>query len=121
MGDTNGVPLWHLLDEAEKNGCVISIPHYFASAIESGWDDIQTFKKIRESLVDHGGGKEDMDRIRLECIAMFMSVMKRMPNLTDDESETRAIKVARQMRLEIESDPLAHEIWESKKQASHES
>lgn len=78
MADTFGMPLWASLDQAEKMGCVISIPHYFASAMEHGWDDEMTFGKIRESLADRGRAG-DIDKIKLGCLAIFMDVAKTMP------------------------------------------
>ena len=78
LADTMGVPLWFSLDQAQERNCVISMPHYFASAIEHGWDDVQTFGKIREALADRGK-LDDFEKIKLGCITMFMQVAKTMP------------------------------------------
>jgi alanyl-tRNA synthetase len=102
MADTHGLPLTNTMDEAEKRSCVVSIPHYFASAMEHGWDDIQTFGKIREALSDTGRA-QDMDRIKLGCMAMFMDVAHAMPG-------KNAMEIGQAMREKIESDKLAH-VW----------
>lgn len=78
MADTIGVPLWFSLDQAAEKNFVISMPHYFASAMEHGWDDADTFGKIREALADHGN-LGSLDRIKTACIAMFMEVARTMP------------------------------------------
>jgi hypothetical protein len=103
MADTLGVPLAFSMDKAEEKGCVISIPHYFACAIEHGWDDTQAFGKISEALTDRGKGK-DFERVQLSCIVMFSEVAGRMP-----EGAT-ATEVAHRMRRELESDALAHKV-----------
>lgn len=110
MADTMGVPLWFTLDQAEEKGCAISIPHYFASAMEHGWDDVQTFGKIREAFVDHGN-PIDFDRVRLGCIAMFMDVARTMEGQAADA-------IGRRMRELIESDKVAHVWWENYKKAT---
>ena len=80
LADTLGVPLWLSLDQAEEKQCVISLAHYFASAMEHGWDDVQTFGKIREALADQGRATDDaLERIKLGCMAMFMDVAATMP------------------------------------------
>ncbi len=104
LADTMGVPLWFSLDQAEEKQCVISMPHYFASAMEHGWDDVQTFGKIRESLADRGN-VSDLERIKLGCIAMFMDVAHTMTGQP-------ATEVGRKMRELIESDALAHAMVE---------
>jgi hypothetical protein len=104
MADTLGIPLSFSLDQAEEHDCFISIPHYFASAIEHGWDDIQIFSKIYEALQDRGHTK-DFEKIRLGCIAMFMDVAKTMPEKPPSE-------MGKQMKELIESDKLAHKVME---------
>lgn len=104
LADTMGVPLWFSLDQAEENQCVISMPHYFASAMEHGWDDVQTFGKIRESLADRGS-VHDLERIKLGCIAMFMDVAHTMPGQPANE-------IGRRMRELIEADALTHAMVE---------
>lgn len=96
MSDTEGLPLEILMDAAESKGLVLSIPHYFASAIEHGWSDEQAFRKIREALVDRGK-KDDFERVRNGCIAMFMDVASQMPSHTAEE-------IGRRMRLLCEED-----------------
>lgn len=78
MADTMGFPLWASLDQAEEKKLTISMPHYFASAMEHGWDDGQTFSKIQESLADRGR-TGDLEGIKTLCIAMFMEVAAKMP------------------------------------------
>jgi len=102
MADTHGVPLSFVLDQAEEKHCVISMPHYFASAMEQGWDDVQTFGKIREALSDCGNGA-DFERITLGCIAMFMNVAHAMP-------DAPATAIGRRMRELLEADALAHAV-----------
>lgn len=104
LADTMGVPLWFLIDQAEKKQCAISMPHYFASAMEHGWDDGQTFGKIRESLADLGNAS-DIERIKLGCIALFMDVARTMPGQP-------ATEIGQRMRKLIESDALAHAVME---------
>ena len=99
MADTYGFPLCFSLDEADKNKWVISIPHYFSSAMEAGWDDIQTFGKIQEAFADRGSARS-FEMIKYACIAMFMSAAKEMP-------DKPATEVGRRMRLWIESDKMA--------------
>ena len=105
LADTMGVPLWFSLDQAEETQCVISMPHYFASAMEHGWDDVQTFGKIRESLADRGNAS-DLERITTGCIALFMDVAHTMPGQP-------ATEIGRRMRELLESDALAH-AWASR-------
>lgn len=95
FADTYGIPLWFLLDLAEKGNCVISIPHYFASAMEHGWYDNQTFGKIQEALSDIGKSG-DFERIRKSCVVMFMTVAN---NMADESAD----KVGKRMRELIES------------------
>jgi len=102
MSDTMGVPLWFMLDQAKERNFVVSFPHYFASAIEHGWDDIQTFGKIREALMEHGGMK-DFDRIKQTCVVLFMRVADSMPGKT-------ATDVGKRMRELIESDKLTQTL-----------
>ena len=102
MADTMGVPLWLSFDQARERGFVISLPHYFASAMEHGWDDVQTFGRMREALVD-SGQPFDMEAIKQRCIAMFMEVARSMPGGS-------AAEVGRAMRENLEGDKLAHWI-----------
>ena len=92
MADTHGVPLWFSLDEAERTGCVISLPHYFASAMEAGWDDVKTFGKIREAFADRGQKPEG---IELKLISIFMDVAKRLPGKD-------AMEIGKTMREDLE-------------------
>lgn len=98
LADTMGVPLWVSLDHAEAMQCVVSLPHYFASAMEHGWDDAQAFGKISESLSDCGKGA-DRERVKHRCLAMFMAVAKTMPGKP-------ATEIGRRMREMIELDIL---------------
>jgi len=94
LHDTHGFPLSFSMDQAEKHGCVISIPHFFSSALEHGWDDDQTFRSIREALSD-SGKSEDMESIREKCVFMFMQVANTMP-------ENPVVEIASKMREMIE-------------------
>jgi hypothetical protein len=94
LADTLGFPLWASMDEAENRGCVISIPHFFASAIEHGWDDSRAFGMIRDALSERGK-LGDFEAIHNGCISMFMDAAKDFPI-----HEARAI--ARRMREMIE-------------------
>ncbi len=78
MADTEGFPLTFSMDEASRRNCVVSFPHYFASAMEHGWDDEQTFSKIREALSDRGE-LGAFERIKTGCTFMFMRVAETMP------------------------------------------
>ena len=95
LADTLGVPLWLSLDQAKEKNCVISIAHYFASAMEHGWDDKQTFDKIREAFVD-ADRIDEVEIIREKCIKMFMEFASKHPNCT-------AAEVGKKMREVIES------------------
>ncbi len=79
MADTHGFPLWATLDEAKEKGFVISMPHYFASAMEHGWTDEMTFINIREALVEIGN-PDVFEKVKQGCIAMFMKVAATMPD-----------------------------------------
>lgn len=79
LADTLGFPLASSLEQAAFTGCIISMPHYFASAMEHGWDDEQTFSRIKEALVDFGNPGV-MDQIKQGCVAMFMKVAATMPD-----------------------------------------
>ncbi len=79
LADTLGFPLASSLEQAAFTGCIISMPHYFASAMEHGWDDEQAFSRIKEALVDFGNPGV-MDQIKQGCIAMFMKVATTMPD-----------------------------------------
>ena len=99
LADSMGVPLWFSMDQADEHNCVISLPHYFASAMEHGWDDVQTFGKIREALVDRGNAN-DLERIKLECIALFMAVARTMEG-------SDAMAIGQRMKEMVEADALA--------------
>lgn len=84
MFDTHGFPLACSIEEAGKAGNTISMPHYFASAIEHGWDDEQAFGHIREALADNLLG-HDFEMIKRKCVYMFMAVAERMPSASTME------------------------------------
>ena len=105
MADTHGYPLWASLDWAEERGYVISFPHYFASAIEHGWDDRQTFSKIREALADRGD-ISNYEHIRDGCVMMFMLFANQMPGKS-------AMEIATAMRESMEQIELAKEPVEA--------
>ena len=94
MADTYGFPLWAFMDQAKKYGLRTSFPHYFASAIEHGWDDVQTFTKIREAFEDCGLGK-DFEEIKTKCIFMFMQYAKQNEGYN-------ASQIATEMRIDLE-------------------
>ena len=103
LADTMGVPLWFSLEQAEIKKSIISLPHYFASAMESGWDDVQTFGKIQEALTD-AGQKADIEKIKFACITLFIEVSRTMPGKS-------AMEIGRKMREDLEADALAR-LWE---------
>lgn len=105
LADTMGVPLWFALDEADKMRRVISMPHYFSSAMEAGWSAEQAFGKIREALGDRGCAA-DFEGIRRGCIVLFTDVARTVP-----EEPPKAI--GRRLRELLESDSLAHAAWQS--------
>ena len=94
MADTLGLPLWASLDVAREQQCVISMPHYFASAMEHGWDGVQTFGKIKEALTDFGNPAV-FEKIEQGCIAMFMKVAETMPDCS-------AVEIGKRMREMLE-------------------
>ena len=95
LADTIGVPLWLSMDQARDRDCVISIPHYFASAIEHGWDDEKAFGKIQEAFVD-AAREVEFEIAKEKCTVMFMGFASKHPNCTADE-------VGKKMREAIES------------------
>lgn len=94
FSDTLGLPLSFTMDLAERNNCVISLPHFFASAMEHGWDDQQTFAKISEALTDRGTGR-DLGSVKLRCIFLFMRVAETLPGRP-------ATEIGRRMRELLE-------------------
>ncbi len=84
MADSQGFPLVNCMDWADKNNACISIPHYFASAMEHGWDDEQTFGKIREALSDRME-VASLQPIKDACASMFMYFAGKMPCKTAPE------------------------------------
>lgn len=107
MADTHGLPLSFSIDKARSMGCAISIPHYFASAIEHGWDDRNTFAHIKEAMQDCGLS-EDFEAVKKACIVWFMALAHRFP-------EDDAVAIACKMRKRIESDAYAEalvSLWE---------
>ena len=95
MSDTEGFPLSSFMVEASSRNYATSIPHYFASAMEHGWDDIQTFGKIREAMVD-AGSVSDFESVKERCIFMFMRVAENMPGQP-------ATEIGKKMREELEA------------------
>lgn len=95
LADTLGVPLWLSLDQAKERDCVISIPHYFASAIEHGWDDEKAFGKIQEAFV-YSSRHGEFEHMKEFCTYMFMDMAHKMNGSTASE-------VGKKMREAIES------------------
>ncbi len=95
LADTLGFPLTSSLDQADAHQSVISMPHYFASAMEHGWDDEMTFGKIREALADRGETRA-FESIKLGCISLFMQVAETMPGQP-------ATAIGRHMRQKLEA------------------
>src|SRR5690349_20974772 len=96
MADEMGFPLSQSFLEARKYNCVISIPHYFASAIEAGWDDKQTFSRIHESFRDSRIEEPDYPW-ELICIKIFMDTANKM------NIESSARDIGKSMREELEN------------------
>lgn len=92
MADTIGFPLSESLAQATNMGAVISIPHYFASAMEAGWTEKQVFSRIQEAFQD-ARIPVDMSEIEARCIAMFMQ------HASDGMN---AMEVGKAMREELE-------------------
>ena len=95
LADTYGLPLWASFVVAREQGFVVSLPHYFASAMEHGWDDEQTFSKIKEALVDFGNPGV-FEQIQQGCVAMFMKVALTMPGCS-------AVEIGKRMRELLEN------------------
>ena len=95
LADTYGLPLWAAFIVAREQGFVVSLPHYFASAMEHGWDDEQTFSKIKEALVDFGNPGV-FEQIQQGCVAMFMKVALTMPGCS-------AVEIGKRMRELLEN------------------
>ncbi len=94
MADTHGYPLWLCMDSAAARGVAVSIPHYFASAMEAGWDDVQTFAKIEEALAE----RRELDKfepMKTLLIGMFMEVAHTMPGQP-------ATEIGKKMREQLE-------------------
>lgn len=93
MADTKGIPLSISLDQARKWGMVISIPHYFASAIEHGWDQNQIQSHVREGFVDSGEPIPDfMDK----CFYLLFEVARKMEH-------SKSVEVGKKMREMMEA------------------
>ena len=100
LADTHGFSLTDSLEQARKYNMVVSFPHYFAIAIEAGWDDEMVFRRIREAIRDSGDYLVEHEQMRLILIYMFMEVAKKHPGKLASE-------IGKEMRLEIEADALA--------------
>jgi hypothetical protein len=96
MADTHGVPLGAFMAIARERGCVVSIPSYFARAIESGWTQDQVFAHLREALLEQGAMR-DFEGLKDNLIRMFMDVADGLPNAT-------AVEIAAAMRRKVEKD-----------------
>lgn len=86
------------------------MPHYFASAMETGWDDEQTFSRIKEALVDFGNPGV-MDKIKQGCVTMFMKVALTMPGCS-------AVEIGKRMRELIENNTAAQQLQPKPSQVS---
>ena len=95
LADTLGFPLAASLEQSRVVGCVVSMPHYFASAMEHGWDDEQTFSRINEALVDFGNPGV-FEQVKPGCVAMFMKVAATMPGCS-------AVEIGKRMRELLEN------------------
>lgn len=84
MADTHGFPLVFQLDKAKEQNAVISWAHYFASAMEAGWDDNQTFGKIAEALQDCGQARE-LPGIKDKCAGMLLCMARQFPGKPANE------------------------------------
>jgi len=90
MSDTHGLPLSVFIELAQERDSVLSVPHFFASAMEAGWDDVKTFSRIEEAFRD-SGTPFDLERIKTGCIALFMRF------------DGKPWEMGRKMRLWLES------------------
>ncbi len=95
LHDTKGYPLAFQMEQGERQGFRISIPHFFAAAIEHGWTNTKAFAQIREALQDNDYGSE-YERCRLGCVALFMQAKSELPGERD------AQVIARRMREKLE-------------------
>lgn len=94
MADTWGVPLVMSITIARERGLEMSLPHYFACALEHGWRAEQAFSHIRDALSGLGRAA-DFQLIHDVCVSIFARHAKQM---TDPDCR----EVARKMRLELE-------------------
>lgn len=52
--DTYGLPLAVQIEAARKYGAVLSVPSFYADAIEAGWKKARALAVIEEALIDTG-------------------------------------------------------------------
>ncbi len=98
MADTFGFPLPDSIQQATEKGCVISIPHYFASAIEAGWDDEKAFNQIDVAFRD-AGLPVKIQEIKEKCIALYMRFY--------ESGKDDAVAVATKMRTWLEGSAIS--------------
>lgn len=75
LADSHGLPLAMSIELARERNGEISLLHYFASALANGWDDRQTFGKIKEALSDIGEA-HFFQLIEKICISFFNAYHK---------------------------------------------
>lgn len=92
MADTYGFSLADSIRAAEARGMTISLPHYFASAVEHGWDDVRISAHLREALIDLNRAC-DFERVWAGCVWLFMR--EAAPGRT-------AVEMGRRMREDLE-------------------
>lgn len=94
LADTFGLPLSFSMTLARERGFEMSLPHYFASAIEHGWTYEQTSDHIREALSELGKAV-DFDWVMQVCASMFITTRDKINDYSPK-------KIAAAMRLELE-------------------
>ena len=61
MMDTRGVPLETIVQEFEKNNCLVDWIDFYENSIQSGWNPQTTLDRIEYTLIDVKGKEYSND------------------------------------------------------------
>lgn len=91
------MPLAMCLAEALRRNWSVSLPHFFASALENGRSDAWAFDEIKKALYALNRD-EVFPRVKKNCIQYLEAAAARLP----DEARPSAAEIAREMRFFME-------------------
>lgn len=63
-----------VIADAKERNATVSIPHYFACAVEKGWHPQEVFNKIEEAIVN----PDTLHSVWQGCVDMFMTTSEKM-------------------------------------------